>query len=107
VYRDRLAIERAFRAGQDGAAWGDRGPGAFRVRRSSRWGCAGGGQRVGGGEAGVAADARREEFEKLSGYYLADEVAGNYRAVDVLVAAANGGPWVPSRRSSSGSGAVG
>jgi hypothetical protein len=27
------------------------------------------------------------EFEKLSGYYLADEVAGNYRAVDVLVAA--------------------
>jgi hypothetical protein len=26
-----------------------------------------------------------EEFEKLSGYYLADEVAGNYRAVDVLV----------------------
>jgi hypothetical protein len=28
-----------------------------------------------------------EEFEKLSGYYLADEVAGNYRAVDVLVAA--------------------
>jgi Transposase DDE domain len=27
-----------------------------------------------------------EEFEKLSGYYLADEVAGNYRAVDVLVA---------------------
>ena len=29
-----------------------------------------------------------EEFEKLSGYYLADEVAGNYRAVDKLVAAA-------------------
>lgn len=29
-----------------------------------------------------------EEFEKLSGYYLADEVAGNYRAVDVLVAEA-------------------
>jgi hypothetical protein len=29
-----------------------------------------------------------EEFEKLSGYYMADEVAGNYRAVDVLVAAA-------------------
>jgi hypothetical protein len=28
------------------------------------------------------------EFEKLSGYYLADEVAGNYRAVDVLVAEA-------------------
>src|SRR5436305_1487486 len=28
-----------------------------------------------------------EEVEKLSGYYLADEVAGNYRAVDVLVAA--------------------
>jgi hypothetical protein len=27
-----------------------------------------------------------EEFAKLSGYYLADEVAGNYRAVDVLVA---------------------
>jgi Transposase DDE domain len=27
-----------------------------------------------------------EEFEKLSGYYMADEVAGNYRAVDVLVA---------------------
>jgi hypothetical protein len=26
-----------------------------------------------------------EEFEKLSGYYLADEVAGNYRAVEVLV----------------------
>jgi hypothetical protein len=26
-----------------------------------------------------------EEFETLSGYYLADEVAGNYRAVDVLV----------------------
>jgi Transposase DDE domain len=25
------------------------------------------------------------EFEKLSGYYMADEVAGNYRAVDVLV----------------------
>lgn len=30
----------------------------------------------------------QEEFEKLSGYYLADEVAGNYRAVDVLVAEA-------------------
>jgi Transposase DDE domain len=29
-----------------------------------------------------------EEFEKLSGYSLADEVAGNYRAVDVLVAEA-------------------
>lgn len=29
-----------------------------------------------------------DEFEKLSGYYLADEVAGNYRAVDVLVAEA-------------------
>jgi|SRR6056297_1312265 len=29
-----------------------------------------------------------EEFERLSGYYLADEVAGNYRAVDVLVAEA-------------------
>ena len=28
------------------------------------------------------------EFEKLSGYYLADEVSGNYRAVDVLVAEA-------------------
>jgi DDE family transposase len=28
------------------------------------------------------------EYEKLSGYYLADEVAGNYRAVDVLVAEA-------------------
>jgi hypothetical protein len=28
-----------------------------------------------------------EEVEKLSGYYLADEVAGNYRAVDVLVSA--------------------
>jgi hypothetical protein len=27
-----------------------------------------------------------EEFDKLSGYYLADEVAANYRAVDVLVA---------------------
>jgi hypothetical protein len=26
-----------------------------------------------------------EEFTKLSGYYMADEVAGNYRAVDVLV----------------------
>jgi hypothetical protein len=26
-----------------------------------------------------------EEFEKLSGYYMADEVAGNYRAVDALV----------------------
>jgi hypothetical protein len=30
----------------------------------------------------------QEEFEKLSGYYLADEVAGNYRAVDVLVSEA-------------------
>jgi hypothetical protein len=29
-----------------------------------------------------------EEFQELSGYYLADEVAGNYRAVDVLVAEA-------------------
>jgi hypothetical protein len=29
-----------------------------------------------------------EEFEKLSGYYMADEVAGNYRAVDVLVSGA-------------------
>jgi Transposase DDE domain len=29
-----------------------------------------------------------EEFEKLSGYYLADEVVGNYRAVDKLMAAA-------------------
>lgn len=29
-----------------------------------------------------------EEFEKLSGYYMADEVAGNYRAIDVLVAEA-------------------
>jgi hypothetical protein len=29
-----------------------------------------------------------EEFEKLSGYYMADEVAGNYRAVDALVAEA-------------------
>jgi hypothetical protein len=29
-----------------------------------------------------------EDFEKLSGYYMADEVAGNYRAVDVLVAEA-------------------
>ncbi len=29
-----------------------------------------------------------EEFAKLSGYYMADEVAGNYRAVDVLVAEA-------------------
>lgn len=28
------------------------------------------------------------EFERLSGYYLADEVAGNYRAVDVLVSEA-------------------
>lgn len=27
-----------------------------------------------------------EEFEKLSGYYLADEVAGHYRSVDKLVA---------------------
>jgi hypothetical protein len=26
-----------------------------------------------------------EEFEKLSGYYLADEVAGNYRAIDTLI----------------------
>ena len=26
-----------------------------------------------------------EEFDKLSGYYLADEIAGNYRAVDVLM----------------------
>ncbi len=26
-----------------------------------------------------------DEVEKLSGYYLADEVAGNYRAIDVLV----------------------
>jgi Transposase DDE domain len=30
----------------------------------------------------------QEEFEKLSGYYMADEVVGNYRAVDRLVAAA-------------------
>jgi len=29
-----------------------------------------------------------EEFAKLSGYYMADEVAGNFRAVDVLVAEA-------------------
>jgi hypothetical protein len=29
-----------------------------------------------------------EEFAKLSGYYMADEVAGNYRAVDALVAEA-------------------
>lgn len=29
-----------------------------------------------------------EEFERLSGYYMADEVAGNYRAIDVLVAEA-------------------
>jgi hypothetical protein len=29
-----------------------------------------------------------EEFEKLSGYYMADEVAGNYRAVGALVAEA-------------------
>ena len=29
-----------------------------------------------------------EEFERLSGYYLADGVAGNYRAVDVLVSEA-------------------
>lgn len=29
-----------------------------------------------------------EEFEKLSGYYMADEVAGNFRAVDALVAEA-------------------
>lgn len=29
-----------------------------------------------------------EEFEKLSGYYMANEVAGNSRAVDVLVAEA-------------------
>ncbi len=29
-----------------------------------------------------------EEFDKLSGYYLADEVAANYCAVDVLVAQA-------------------
>lgn len=28
------------------------------------------------------------EFAKLSGYYLADEIVGNYRAVDVLVAEA-------------------
>jgi hypothetical protein len=28
------------------------------------------------------------EFERLSGYYLADEVAGSYRAVDVLVSEA-------------------
>jgi hypothetical protein len=27
----------------------------------------------------------REAFERLSGYYLADEIAGNYRAVDVLL----------------------
>jgi DDE family transposase len=26
-----------------------------------------------------------EEFEKLSGYYLADEIAGNYRAIDKLI----------------------
>jgi hypothetical protein len=31
------------------------------------------------------------ELEKLSGYYMADEVAGNYRAVDVLVAEAEWG----------------
>jgi IS4 transposase len=30
----------------------------------------------------------QEECDKLSGYYLADEVAGNYRAVDVLVSEA-------------------
>jgi hypothetical protein len=29
-----------------------------------------------------------EEFEKLSGYYMADEVGGNFRAVDTLVAEA-------------------
>jgi hypothetical protein len=29
-----------------------------------------------------------EEFDKLSGYYMADEVAGNFRAVDTLVAEA-------------------
>jgi hypothetical protein len=29
-----------------------------------------------------------EEFERLSDYYLADEVVGNYRAVDKLIAAA-------------------
>jgi hypothetical protein len=47
-----------------------------------------------------------EEFERLSGYYLADEVAANYRAVDVLVAEAEwsalarepaGGFWEWSR----------
>ena len=39
-----------------------------------------------------------EEFEKLSGYYLADEVAGNYRAVDKLVAAAEwSAPWERAR----------
>ena len=40
-----------------------------------------------------------EEFEKLSGYYLADEVAGNYRAVDVLVAEAE---WSACRASRGG-----
>jgi hypothetical protein len=30
-----------------------------------------------------------EEVEKLSGYYLADEVAGNYRAIDTLIGPAN------------------
>ena len=35
-----------------------------------------------------------EEFEKLSGYYMADEVAGNYRAVDKLVAEAE---WLALR----------
>jgi hypothetical protein len=48
---------------------------------------------VAGNALGVVKQALRVthgegELVKLSGYYLADEVAGNYRAVDVLVAEA-------------------
>jgi hypothetical protein len=36
-------------------------------------------------QTGLRTTHGEEEFEKLSGHYLADEVAGNYRAIDKLV----------------------
>jgi hypothetical protein len=88
LYRDRWAIERHFSLVKTVLHGEIEGLGRPRAALFAM-----GMALVAANAASVVKQALRvthgeSEFEKLSGYYMADEVAANYRAVDVLVAEA-------------------
>lgn len=85
LYRDRWTIEREFALLKTVLHGEIKGLGQPRAALFAM-----GMAMVAANALNVVAHALRlshgvEEFEKLSGYYMADEVMGNYRAVDTLV----------------------